>query len=768
MQRPRHRPNFARRALAWGAFAWLWACLALTHDSAAQQIQALGQAWLPTPQPSFAPQTQLLSLPMLAPNKSMQQLAVNGLTLNISSRGLPGLGYRPIAMAFTALAPSPADRALTVEFTTHHRWAANQAVRVTQHVDLPAGASSVIATVRVPQYEAWDSFGVKVWEDGALLEELSLDRAGTGGVNYNESLPRVLVVGPDTVDLTGLTLAAGGAHQQQYGGQHGGQIVTPQTIARQTAAELSEDWLDYTTFDLVAVPWDQLQSIIQNRPQAWLALRRWLSLGGNLVVYQKSDDWKWLDTFERVAQPPGETKPLAQVVGEPSGGESTRPAEGAVANTVSALANASKVFLGRLPKQPTLVLPAPAGWTLARPPSPGEPHNPYSRSVKLLPANWQTPERLLRLWEMGQVLAYRRDPLSSDPAVWQTIWSELGDVRIAAAPRLGLSGLSPNHDFWNLLVPNVGLPPVDAFRVLITLFVVIIGPVNYFVLRRLQRLHLLVFIVPAAALLVTFSLLAYAVLGDGLGVKLRSRTLTILDQPRGEGACWSRLSYYAGLAPSGGLVFSDETAVYPLQAQPSPMGRGQATRVLVWGRQQNLTRGWLSSRTPTQFVTQRATATSAALAVSPSASGLRLENRLGAEVLQIVLADDQGRYFHAGGLAAGDAAQAGEVALAEGLAKLAPLISAARPEAPAEISVYQSQVQRSYGWSGYDSPWPDPRQETSRLEQAFEQLSMAGTLGRLPLGPRSYAAVVRRSPLAETGYEPVEEAGELHLILGRW
>ena len=80
----------------------------------------------------------------------------------------------------------------------------------------------------------------------------------------------------------------------------------------------------------------------------------------------------------------------------------------------------------------------------------------------------------------------------------------------------GLSLMQENRGFWRFLIPGVGMAPVNGFRVLITLFVVLIGPVNYVLLRRKRRLHLLLVMIPAGAALVTGSLFAYAMVNDRL------------------------------------------------------------------------------------------------------------------------------------------------------------------------------------------------------------------------------------------------------------
>jgi hypothetical protein len=97
-------------------------------------------------------------------------------------------------------------------------------------------------------------------------------------------------------------------------------------------------------------------------------------------------------------------------------------------------------------------------------------------------------------------------------------------------PRHGLAPNMPNSEFANLLIPGVGLAPVTEFRVLITVFVLLIGPLNYWVLSRAKRLYLLVLTVPLGAAAVTLMLISYALLADGLATQVRARSYTMLDQ----------------------------------------------------------------------------------------------------------------------------------------------------------------------------------------------------------------------------------------------
>ena len=145
-------------------------------------------------------------------------------------------------------------------------------------------------------------------------------------------------------------------------------------------------------------------------------------------------------------------------------------------------------------------------------------------------------------------------------------------------------------------MPGIGLTPVGSFLVLIALFVVLIGPVNYYLLRRWRRLYLLLVTVPAGAALRDAALFAYALICDGLGVRVRVRGLIEIDQRVGRTVSWSRQSYYAGLAPSQGLASPNGRPC--IRSSCSPMERRWrfATPVRQWsGRRTRIwSAGYLS------------------------------------------------------------------------------------------------------------------------------------------------------------------------------
>ena len=102
-----------------------------------------------------------------------------------------------------------------------------------------------------------------------------------------------------------------------------------------------------------------------------------------------------------------------------------------------------------------------------------------------------------------------------------------------------------------------------------------------------------------------------------------------------------------GLRPSQGLVFPPDATVFPLEYEPGTIGAYRPT-LMVWDGDQQLRRGFLSSRTATQFMVCRATTSEGsdcsqrgpAAGQSPT-----IENRLATQIHYLLLRDSRGDYF---------------------------------------------------------------------------------------------------------------------------
>jgi len=490
-----------------------------------------------------------------------------GLRLEGYSQWPRGPGYQPLVITVTPLRPLTADRRLTFQVMQDCiTWQAGYDQRVVAYLDLPAGSGPVRTSVSVPTTASEYSWKVEVSEDGVPLPRLTLNWSQASfdadEDALAECLPHVLWVGQDSADLRGLSRAL----DQVFTGSLGRMSIPTSVVggmpafAGVPAEDLPEQWIDYTSLDVVGVSLDELEKLRRQRPKAFEALRRWVFAGGNLWVFGIETDWRGLDRLDNLLRFPATPNPAAAG----RRGDWTAPTRQSDSSTL--FGDPSEGYYDAdvavaVGPEPLFAETETPETEAAGPQTPRGPGSGPSSSA---------PFRLRPLG-LGLVVALAPDgPAGLDTRQCRWVFNEVGPERWQWPQRFGLSSVRPNDHFWEFLIPGVGLAPVTEFCILITLFVVGIGPVNYFVLRRWNRVHLLMFTVPSGAAAVTGLLLLYAVVADGLGVRTRVRSVTCLDQRTGSAACWARLSYYAGLAPSAGLVFPADVAVIPLEPMGSP------------------------------------------------------------------------------------------------------------------------------------------------------------------------------------------------------
>ena len=331
------------------------------------------------------------------------------------------------------------------------------------------------------------------------------------------------------------------------------------TFLERPAAGLVENWINYVGLDVIFLSLADVDALAASRPKVWQALAEWTRAGGNLCVYGVGDDWHGLATLDRLLER-GVTEKDAD---KPYRGWST-PSTDLFGQGLqlgnNTLLNEDDTTGASAP------LPPGSGSARRRPRCLASPSTFRKRTSAACPA--KMPFVTCQVG-FGQVVGIASaTPFPGDRRQWQWLFNTISPERWRGRFRQGLSLDFENPSFDNFLIGDVGLPPISLYRVLITLFVVLIGPLNYWFLRRHGRLHLLLFTVPAAALLATAGLLGYVFIADGLESRLRARSFTFLDQRTHQATSWARLSYYTGLAPSAGLVFPADTAVLPLEKEP--------------------------------------------------------------------------------------------------------------------------------------------------------------------------------------------------------
>jgi len=709
----------------------------------------------------------------------------SGLKVQIDTRWVEGTGYRPVRVRVSPIPPGPAAADRSIKITIRPRsWQMGMSrVGVTKTVELAQGTLFGDATLAVPHYEAWNSFEIETSEDGKRLRDLSVRGIGLPMRNYynwSEAAPSILILDQDAPGnkissnirravpnanlLPDIRALAGRMSLNTYNGVaaqdlfNSSKSIDDSDILRLLTdlprmeilppEDLSDRWIDLSCVDIIMVSLDEVERIARERPATWRAIVDWQACGSTLCVFGVGDDYDRLAELEKHI----EVSPLSTDARRPYARGWKEPRARGHSNVVTGLMGVREdaVYMGS-------TITADGGEVaptkLTGPPGP--------------------KRFLIRDVRQGKVVAMGADnPFPGAPDDWAWLMNSLTQESWMWYRRHGISMHRENPEYWNLLIPGVGQAPVNSFLVLISLFVVVIGPINYFVLLRQKRLFLILVSVPAGAIVVTCSLVIYALLTDGLGVQQRTRSLTEIDQPSGHVAAWSRQSFYAGLAPSGGLLFPPDVVAYPVEHRPIGRAPTDRNNHLVWEQdgKQRLAEGFLTTRSTKQFLVVESRRTTVGLTIDEATNPPRVTNHLGATVDQLIVRDSNGDLFIAARLEPGATIGLAVTTAEDAGAHWSELLSDHRPAYPKDFDPYRLENAAdffvSYQYGRYvDQGLSDPSFASSVLERRLRNVTAARFRG---LEPRSYLATTAQPVEVSVGVQEARGEAGFHLVIGRW
>ncbi len=364
---------------------------------------------------------------------------------------------------------------------------------------------------------------------------------------------------------------------------------------------------------------------------------------------------------------------------------------------------------------------------------------------------------------LGLVCAFP-DQLPDSPIAWSAFLSNVGEPRFSWMQRHGIAPDVGTEEFFNFMNPGIRGVPVYGFMVLITAFAVLIGPVSYFYFRRKRSLWLLLVTVPAMAFVTSTLLVGYSVAAHGFSIRSRIRSLTILDQKSHSAVTVARLALFAGLAPSRGMQFSPETAVYPVFP---PMVEPDAFTV-DWTETQSLESGWLLSRTRTQFLTIRHAEQPGGVEVKPQQDGgLAIANGLPWELEAVIVADASGRLLAAWNVLPNASQPLAGVSEPHRL-DFVRLLGRNHPELPDNFSspVLNPLIGRRFTRFNLFGRLPEAHFDSNLMERLIQSWSRNLSAQKTSLSPRSFLAVLRQNPGVETGVGLTTEQAGYHLLRG--
>ena len=515
-------------------------------------------------------------------------------------------------------------------------------------------------------------------------------------------------------------------------------------------AELPNRWIGLTCFDLIIISHDDFLSMAARQKPQFQALVDWTATGGNLLVFGQGDEYERLNATEKLLALAPLTRGKSPQAAGWERADHKQFHDGAL-RTYQMLETYGRYY-GDAPER--------------------QQSSGGNRSLADVFRTSNPDKFLHRPLGMGLVLAMATtEPFSATTTEWGWILNTVGESRAMWYRRHGMSLRRQNNDYWEFLVPNTGKAPVFVFCALITLFAVMIGPVNYFVLARQRRLYLLLVTIPGGAALVTLCLVAYAVLGDGLGTQVRVRGYTLIDQNNGRAVNWSRQSYYSGIAPSRGMLFPTDTAVYTLEQFPphEETGGNRRQKVFRWHDQdgQNLRKGYLTSRVTSQLLTLRTGQSTAAVQLDQRNAPTSLRNQLGGNIKILLLCDSAGAIFVAEDVPAGEKVSLSPADFGVAKEQLLSFFKDAHPARPEGLTPSQFEglsMGQWHEWNLIDSGLSAPRMITSRLE---DRLRFIKNVEMKDFPKATYIAIVDSSSETPLGVRS-REVGSLHLIEGKF
>ena len=708
------------------------------------------------------------------------------LRLTINDRGVDAPGYRTLKITASAWAPVVDERSLRIVLypnRTDPFDGYDQAV--TGYVEIPAGAASGQVTLLVPQAEPWHSMMVDVFEDGRRLNDVSeVYRLSRTGGNYYGEMPGILFIDRDVPprgdrensvrlqkqsawkgkathdlpDFRGL-LSVFPSSQNNWGNPVPNAVASgddnrpkaiqdiellslvadQQLVEMLPFAELPTQWLELSCYDVVFINREDLSELAAKHPARFKALRDWLATGPVLCVYDGGgDSLEHLEEIEKTLR--------LQV----------SPTTTEEENIRGWRLPSDQAFDGAM-TQPRM----------------RNYYGGYYNSATIASAGGNRPKvsaerkRFVTCHaDLGKVVVWKdKDLFSRGDNQWLAFLNTVSPTHWHGSTRQGVFPHGSNPHYWEFLIPGVGEAPVMSFVILITLFMIAIGPVNYWVVRRLQRSYLLLITVPAGALLVTCGLFSYALLTEGFQVRSRLRSYTWLDSQQGRATSISRQSYYASLTPSAGLLYPADEAVFPLVANAEQYNRSSFGREMIWeDAGQRLKSNYLYPRTVAQFMVVGTHPSEARLDIrgnKGNLTGRQVVNQLGCRIKYLKVFDEAGMLL-AEDIPAGETATL-ETKWSDAKFKWDEFVDSHQPKEPAEYNPTRMNLMRVIfgGPMGFNNFTGGNGDDLSLLELRLNKAKEKGS-------PGSFVAIIERPEAVSLGLKHSHEKASFHLLQGNW
>lgn len=201
-----------------------------------------------------------------------------------------------------------------------------------------------------------------------------------------------------------------------------------------------------------------------------------------------------------------------------------------------------------------------------------------------------------------------------------------------------------------LKLPGTMSIPFVPSLLIIIIFTIVIGPVNFLLVRRFSRPTMLLITIPAISFIATFSLVAWSLVQQGLGVKAATFSITILDQRNAQASTLVEQSFFAGTLPGAGFRPQAGTILIPvgdLEMNNRQLLKGNPENApYEWIMHEGLFSGhFLPSRQLTRQMMLTDQAARRRISLKRRGPRLTLQNGLDSRIVRIVVNDSSGQYY---------------------------------------------------------------------------------------------------------------------------
>jgi hypothetical protein len=185
-------------------------------------------------------------------------------------------------------------------------------------------------------------------------------------------------------------------------------------------------------------------------------------------------------------------------------------------------------------------------------------------------------------------------------------------------------------------------------------FVVLIGPVNIFVLAKLNRRIWLLWTIPSLSFLFCVIVFIHSLLAEGITPTTRIESITLLDQEEHRAVSLGIAAYYCPLTPGDGVHFPYEYEVIPVIRSTGIRDRGTAKRIDNT-RDQHFKSGWITARLPSHFYIRSHEPRRERIEFERNGDGsITAVNGLGTDIVQLIVSDDNGCLYSSQKIKAGE------------------------------------------------------------------------------------------------------------------